>query len=145
MFNYVTVTFPNTTVGPSYVYSMQFYQTKYEHEIAVIQFRDWAVRYDVVESGSPIQFTIGNTKTSKTFKGYVHHVNVSRTPGSFLTEIVVLGASMVMKNESQYVYKAYPLMQLFKRLLKNINLLHLPLGTPVYILKYLKLVIQIGS
>jgi len=130
MFNYVTVTFPNTTVGPSYVYSMQFYQTKYEHEIAVIQFRDWAVRYDVVESGSPIQFTIGNTKTSKTFKGYVHHVNVSRTPGSFLTEVVVVGASMVMKNESQYVYKGLSADAIIQKIAKKYKFVAFTVGHP---------------
>jgi len=130
MFNYVTVTFPNTTVGPSYVYSMQFYQTKYEHEIAVIQFRDWAVRYDVVESGSPVQFTIGNSKTSKTFKGYVHHVNVNRTPGSFLTEIVVLGASMVMKNESQYVYKGLSADAIIQKIAKKYKFVAFTIGHP---------------
>jgi len=105
MFNYVSVTFPNTTVGPTYVYSLHLYQNRYEHEVAVLQFRDWGVRYDVVESGSPIQFTVNSSGGSKKFTGYVHHVNVNRNPGTFITEVVAVSASMVMKNESQYVYK----------------------------------------
>jgi len=104
MFNYVSVSFPDTTLAPLHVYAMSFYQNKYEHEVASITFRDWAVQYDVVGSGSPITFTLNDNGKARTFYGYVHSVLVDRTPGSFLTEVVAVSASMVMKNESQTVY-----------------------------------------
>jgi phage protein D len=130
MFNYVKVNFPNTTVGPSHVYSLHFYQTRYEHEIAILQFRDWGIRYDVVESGSPVQVTLSTVGSSRIFKGYVHHVNVDRTTGSFLTEVVVIGASMVMKNESQYVYKGLSADAIIQKIAKKYKFVAFTIGHP---------------
>jgi hypothetical protein len=121
MFNYVTVEFPNTTLPPAHVYSMTFYQNRYQHEIATIQFRDWNVNYDVVSTGSPVKFTVSTVKKSRSFYGYIHHVNVNRTPSTFLTEIVVVGASMVMKNESQQVYKGLSADGIIKQIAKRNN------------------------
>lgn len=105
MFNYVTVTFPNTSVPPQKVYNMSFYQNRYQHEVVIMQFRDWDISYDAVESGSPLHFTISSLNESRDFYGYVDHINVERDPGTFTTEVVAVGASYVMKNESQAVYK----------------------------------------
>lgn len=105
MFNYVSVTFPNTNLPPVRVYEMTLRQNRYEHEVAIIQFRDWGVDYEVVTAGSPIAFTINNTINFKDFTGYVDHVNLYREPGSSITEVVAVSASYVFKNESQKVYK----------------------------------------
>ena len=105
MFNYVSVNFPNTSVAPKRVYQMTFYQNRYEHEIVVMQFRDWGIPYEAVESGSPIHFNINNVGESRDFYGYVDHITVDKTPGTFTTQVVAVGASYVMKNESQAVYK----------------------------------------
>jgi phage protein D len=104
MFNYVKVSFPDTSLSTLHVYDMSFYQNKYEHEIVSITFRNWGVEYDAVESGSPITFVINDGSKTRTFYGYVHSIIVDRTPGSFLTRVVAVSASMVMKNESQTVY-----------------------------------------
>jgi len=104
MFNYVVASFPDTSTPPAHVYSLDFYQTRYEHEIAVLQFRDWGIEYDVVQNGSPVTFTLNDSGKARTFYGYVHHVNVNREPGSFLTEVVVLSSSMLLKNQSQKVW-----------------------------------------
>ena len=104
MFNYVKVFFPDTTLSALHVYDMSFYQNKYEHEVASITFRNWGVQYDAIESGSPITFTLNDGSKVRNFYGYVHSVLVDRTPGSFLTEVIAVSASMVMKNESQTVY-----------------------------------------
>jgi Phage tail baseplate hub (GPD) len=121
MFNSVLVSFPNTTVAPLYVYSLSFYQNKYEHEIASITFRDWNVQYDVVEAGSPITFTITNDGKSRVFYGYVHSIVVDRTPGSFLTEVIAVSASMVMKNESQTVYTGLSADAVIQKIAKKHN------------------------
>jgi len=105
MFNYITVSFPNTTVAPKYVYSFSFLQTRYEHEIAIFNFRDWGVEYDVIEAGSPIQFTLSGVGSSRTFYGYIAHVHIDRTPGTFTSEVVAIGASFVLKNEAQRIFK----------------------------------------
>lgn len=105
MFNYARVTFPNTTASPQVVYNLSLYQNRYEHEVAVIQFRDWDVNYDVVNTGSPIVLNISSNLNSKTFYGYVHHVSVIRDTGTSITEVTAISASYVMKNQSQQVYK----------------------------------------
>jgi len=105
MFNYIYVSFPNSSIAPQRVLQATLQQNRYEHEIASIKFRDWGVAYEAIETGSPITFTLGSGKKTRTFYGYVHHVNVDRTPGSNITEVVALSASMVMKNEDQHVYK----------------------------------------
>jgi len=108
VFNYLKVTFPNTTLSPSSVLSFNYYQNRYKHEVAVIKFRDWNVEYSVISSGSPVQFQMFHGVTAgavKTFYGYVHHVSPTRTPGQNITEVTVIGASWVMKNESQHIYK----------------------------------------
>ena len=121
MFNYVTVEFPNTTLPPAHVYSMTFHQNRYQHEVASIEFRDWNVNYDLVSTGSPIKFSIVSGKKLRTFYGYVHHVNVKRTPNTFLTEVVAVSASMVMKNEAQQVYKGLSADGIVKQIAKRNN------------------------
>lgn len=106
MFSHVKVTFPNTTVQPTLVYKASLHQSRYKHEVLNLTFRDWGVDYNVVAAGSPIQVELsGGLQGSRTFYGYVHHVSVDRTPGTFTTEVTALSASMVMKNQSQYIYK----------------------------------------
>jgi phage protein D len=105
MFNYITVSFPNTTLPPVRVYNVSLKQNRYQHEVATIQFRDWGVDYDNVSSGSPITFTINNGLESKVFIGYIDHVTTQNEPGSNITEVVAISASYVFKNESQKVYK----------------------------------------
>jgi phage protein D len=105
MFKYVSINFPNTSVGPKRVYEMTFYQNRYEHEVVVMHFRDWDVPYEAVEAGSPVHFNISNVGESRDFYGYIDHINVNKTPGTFTTQVVAVGASYVMKNQSQSVYK----------------------------------------
>lgn len=122
MFNYVSVSFPNTTTTPLLrVYSLSFHQNRYQHEVASIKFRDWDINYDFISSGSPVTFTLFGLTGSRTFYGYVHHINVDRTPNTFLTEVVVVGASMIMKNESQQIYKGLSADGIIKKIAKRNN------------------------
>jgi hypothetical protein len=105
MFNHIQVEFPGTELGPKYTYAATIKQARFEHEIAVIQFRDWGVEYDVVKPKTPVKLIITGTKTKRNFYGYVHHVRTDQTPGKNFTEVVVIGASYLMGNPSQTVYK----------------------------------------
>ena len=101
----MSVEFPESTAGPSYVYTMSVHQSRYQHEIAVITFRDWDISYDAVSTGSPIRFNLTDGKGNKEFKGYVHHVSSERTPSHNTTKVIAVSGSYVMKNTSQKVYK----------------------------------------
>jgi hypothetical protein len=104
MFDYVKVTFPNTTLQPQTIYSAVLKQNRYQHEMAILQFRDWDTQYNVISSGSPVHIKFFGTFASRDFYGYVHHVNPTKTPGKNFSEVVVIGASMVMKAPSQKVW-----------------------------------------
>ena len=105
MFNYVQVTFPNSDASPKYVYYMTLYQNRYQHEVAVIQFRDWGVDYDTISNGSPIAFTINDGNSKKEFIGYVDTVIPMQTPGQNITEVTAVSASYKMKTPRQTIYK----------------------------------------
>jgi len=121
VFNYLYVNFPNTSVGPQVVSSLNLYQNRYEHEVVSIKFRDWGVPYEAVETGSPISFTIGFGADIRDFYGYVHHINLTREPGHNVTEVVAVGASMIMKNESQQVYKGMSADGIIQQIAKRNN------------------------
>ena len=105
MFNYVKVTFPETTSSPTILHSATLYQNRYEHEIAVLRFKDWGVEYDAVQDGSPVQVDfMGTGNKSKTLYGYVHHIRLNRSPGKYFTEVTVIGGSYLMKQQSQTIY-----------------------------------------
>jgi phage protein D len=91
-------------VPPVRVYSANIFHNRYEHQVAVLNFKDWGISSDAVSSGSPINFTLEGSYDTKDFYGYVHHIKVKREPGAFFTEVVAIGASYAMKQQSQQVY-----------------------------------------
>lgn len=105
MFKYVTVTFPNTKLGPRTVYSFTLSQKRYHHEIATIEFKDWGTEFDVIQPGEPVLVSITNKVFSKSFYGYVHHVSVDRAPGKYFASITCIGGSFPMKQRRQTVFK----------------------------------------
>lgn len=116
MFNYVTVDFPQTTIQPQVVYRANLTQKRYAHEMVSLYFKDWGVQYDVVKAGSPIHLTINGLHERRELYGYVHHINLDRTPGKNFTEVVVLGASFPMKQQAQAVYKDCTADQVIKQI-----------------------------
>lgn len=105
MFNVVQVDFPGIPGTPKYVYTVNFYQAKYEHEVMQLQFRDWGVDYELVIPGSPIHATIYGPDTKHEFYGYVHHLDINKTPGKDFTEVIAIGGSFKMKKPFQKIYK----------------------------------------
>ena len=104
MFNYISINFPKTTVQPQIVYKANLSQNQYSHELISLYFKDWGVQYDVVKAGSPVELTINGFNEKRNFYGYVHHLNLDRSPGKNFTEITVIGASFPMKQTAQTVY-----------------------------------------
>lgn len=105
MFNYVKVEFPNSATQPIYVHNFSLHQARYSHEIAVMQFRDWDIKYSNIETGSPISITINDGGNKKEFRGYVHKVTPDSTPSHNTTTVMAVSGSYVMKSTSQKVYK----------------------------------------
>lgn len=105
MFNYVKVNFPESINQPKFIYSAEFRQARYEHETVIVTFFDWKFDYKDIEFGTPVYIELSSLESKREFYGYVHHVNPQKSPGTNHIEVVFIGASMVMKETSQKVYK----------------------------------------
>jgi hypothetical protein len=105
MFKYISVKFPETSLGVSTVYSAKLVQTRYEHEILVVEFKDWGLEYDVVSPGTAVSVQIADGEYKRDFYGYVHHVKLKRTPANNFSEVTFIGGSFPMKQRRQTIYK----------------------------------------
>jgi hypothetical protein len=105
MFKYISVKFPQTSLGVSTVYSAKLVQTRYEHEILIVEFKDWGLEYDVVSPGTSVSVQIADGESKRDFYGYVHHVKLKRTPANNFSEVTFIGGSFPMKQRRQTIYK----------------------------------------
>lgn len=100
---YVEVEFIGAASAPQDVYSAYFYHNRYEHQLVTISFRDWGIYHDTIEPGTPVVIHYGFTN-KQTFYGYVHHLSSDRSVNNNFMEITFIGASFLMKQQSQKVY-----------------------------------------
>lgn len=105
MYKHITVTFPTSDSPPYQTYEATLTHNRYEHEILKVSFWDWGTDYDSIASGSPIKATLSASGKVRDFVGYVSHVTPTVRAGRHVTEVVAVGASYLMKNEGQAVYK----------------------------------------
>ena len=85
---------------------MTIYQRMYQHDVMVLKFKDWGRSVEDVRAGSPITVTLSQTGGgTKEYNGYVHHINSDFAPGKNHMEVVAVGASFPMKQQSQTIYK----------------------------------------
>lgn len=101
MFNYVSVELPASTLQFKRVFKVTYRQHNYEHDYARVYFRDWNAALSKSRPGSPIIIKLKN----KEFFGYVHDVRGHQDSNSNFTEVGIIGASYVMRQGSQEVYK----------------------------------------
>ena len=121
MFNFAQVSFPSANVSPAFVNEMTFWQDRFKHEFATIQFRDWNVDYEDIRPGSPMKITISGDEGSNDFHGYVHHIEPHVSPGARFTEVTFIGASYFLKQTSQKVYKNVTADQIIAKIAKRNN------------------------
>jgi phage protein D len=119
MFKFILVDFKDVPNKPKFVYSATFYQNRYRHELVEITFRDWAIDYDNVSPGSPVEILLSGVGSSKKFYGYVHHIEPNQTPGTNFTTVTLIGASYVMKAKHQKVYRNTTADQVVKKIAKK--------------------------
>jgi len=115
VFDFVRVNFPTTQGGPTRVHKLTYRQRNYEHDYAKVYFRDWAVNITRVKPGSPMELVIGG----KTFSGYVHDVKSYQDGTKNFTEVGFIGASYVMRQASQQVYRNVTASMIAEKLAKK--------------------------
>lgn len=117
MFNFVSVSFPNSKYTPLKVYSATYRQQNYEHDYARIKFRDWHISPTSLRPGTLMQLTIDG----KTFSGYIHDVKNKQDAQHNITEIGFIGASYVMRQASQKIYRNVSADQIVTEIAKRYN------------------------
>jgi hypothetical protein len=105
MFKFISVKFPETSLSISTVYNAKLIQSRYQHEILVIEFKDWGLEYDVVSPGTAVAVQIVDGESKRDFYGYVHHIKLKRTPALNFSEVTFVGGSFPMKQQRQEIYK----------------------------------------
>jgi len=99
--NYVTVNFPTSSQQPKRVYRVSLIQEIFAHDYATVEFRDWNLDPLNIKPGSLMTITIKD----KTYNGYVHDLKNHQTAGKNFTKVGFIGASYVMKQASQKIYR----------------------------------------
>jgi hypothetical protein len=102
---FLIVNFNGIDGAPYRLSHFRYTQAKYQHELAYLTFNEWDTSIDFIKPGIPVDFEIKDPKGLKKFYGYVHHVEPHKTPGSDNVTVVVIGASYVLKQSRQEVYK----------------------------------------
>ena len=104
MFSYLNVEFPTLSVPLVRGYSFTSTHARYEHETAVVKFIDWAVPYDSISANTPVTVTINGLGSTRTFNGYIHHIEPDISPEKNYVDLHLIGASYVFKQQSQKVW-----------------------------------------
>jgi len=104
MFDYLTIDFPLSNIGPGRVYKFELYTERYAHEMVKLSFRDWDVNFLSIKPGTPVQINLKSTASSRMFYGYVHNIETNSTPGNNFAELLLIGASYKLKQADQKIY-----------------------------------------
>jgi len=118
---FLTVNFNGIDGAPFRLSHFRYTQAKYQHELAYLTFNEWDTSIDFIKPGIPVDFEIKDPKGVKKFYGYVHHVEPSKTPGSDNVTVVVIGASYLLKQARQEVYKNITASELAISIAKRYN------------------------
>lgn len=115
MSNLVSVEFPLSQTKLVRVYSIQYRQGYYEHDYARVVFKDWGIDPTQVKPGTPMQITIED----KVMYGYVHDVKNVQDSGKNFTHVGFIGASYVMRQASQKIFKNVTADQVIKEIARK--------------------------
>jgi hypothetical protein len=118
---FLSVNFNNIDGAPFRLSHFRYTQAKYQHELAYLTFNEWDTSIDFIKPGVPVDFEIKDPKGIKKFYGYVHHVEPNKTPGSDNVTVVVIGASYLLKQARQEVYKNITASELAISIAKRYN------------------------
>jgi hypothetical protein len=98
----------------------ELHQDPDEHDRLVLHYKGKpANRQNATVSGDPVIFTYRSGKLKSTWNGYIHHVRQDHSQQGGNTDIVCVGASWVLKNTDQKVYKDVTADQVITKIAKK--------------------------
>jgi phage protein D len=122
MLNYVTIEFPLAESPPKRLLSFTLSQERYAHEIAVVKFRDWDVKYSNIRPGEPVRCVIRGKNELREFVGYIHDINPEITPGKSFVKMTLIGASYALKQARQRVFTNVTASQVVEQIAQEYSL-----------------------
>jgi len=122
MLNYVTIEFPLAEAPPQRLLSFTLNQERYAHEVAVVKFRDWDVKYANIRPGEPVRCVIKGQEELREFVGYIHDINPEITPGKAFVKMTLIGASYKLKQARQRVFTNVTASQVVEQIAQEYSL-----------------------
>jgi len=115
-----SASFPKSPDMDLILIAADLHQDPEEHDRLVLYYKGKpANRRQALVSGDPIIFTYRSGKLKSTWHGYIHHVRQDNSWQGGNTDIVCVGASWVLKNTDQKVYKNITSDQVISRIAKK--------------------------
>jgi hypothetical protein len=98
----------------------ELYQDPEEHDRLVLNYKGKpATRKNSIVSGDPVIFTYRSGKLTSVWNGYIHHVRQDNSHKGGNTDVVCVGASWVLKNTDQKIYKNITADQVVSKIAKK--------------------------
>jgi hypothetical protein len=115
-----SASFPKSPDMDLILIAADLHQDPEEHDRLVLHYKGKpANRRQALVSGDPIIFTYRSGKLKSTWHGYIHHVRQDNSWQGGNTDIVCVGASWVLKNTDQKIYKNITSDQVISRIAKK--------------------------
>lgn len=121
MFNYVSIQFPLSENPPQRISYFYLNQDRYAHEVAVVRFRDWDVRYNFIKPKDPVRCIIRGKDSIREFTGYIHDIKPDISPGKQFVELTLIGASYKLKQARQRVYYDTTASEVIRQIAREYN------------------------
>ena len=101
-----TVSFPKAPDMDLFLLGAELHQDIEQHDRLVLHFKgNPFLKRAAIVSGDPVIFTIVSGKKKTTWNGYVNHIDQTNTYQGGNTDMVCVGATWVLKDTDQKVYK----------------------------------------
>jgi hypothetical protein len=94
-----------------------------EHDRLVLHYKGKpANKKESIVSGDPVIFTFRSGKLKSTWNGYIYHIRQDHSLQGGNTDVVCVGASWVLKNTDQKIYKNVTADQVVSKIAKKYNM-----------------------
>ena len=112
-----TVSFPKAPDMELILIGAELHSDPEEHDRLVLHFKGHPLnKKEALISGDPVEFIFKSEKLSTTWHGYIHHVRQNNTFQGGNTDIVCVGASWVLKDTDQKIFKDLTADQIVSRI-----------------------------